>query len=82
MIAELSHAVLTRDIADKGLRAGDVGVVVHIHRDGERVEPIGYMLELFSVDGESLGTESVPADAVRPSTINDRMHVRTDVAAE
>ncbi len=81
MIAEHAYAILIRDIPEAGLVAGDVGVVVHIHtRPGEDA-PAGYMLELFTVDGRTIDTVSVPADAVRPSTDSDRLHVRP-VAAE
>lgn len=80
-IVEHQRAVVTRDFPELGLVAGDVGVVVHIHRSGGKGEPVGYMIELFSLDGESLREESVPADAVRPVTANDLMHARP-VAAE
>jgi len=80
-IREHERAVITRDFPDLGLVAGDVGVVVHIHREAGKSEPTGYMLELFSVEGESLREESVPADALRPVAANDLMHAR-QVAAE
>ncbi|MGE0742560.1 MAG: DUF4926 domain-containing protein [Hyphomonadaceae bacterium] len=80
-IAEHERAVVTRDFPELGLVAGDVGVVVHIHRAAGGGEPVGYMLELFSLDGESLREESLPADAVRSVTANDLMHARP-VAAE
>ncbi len=80
-IVEHERAVVTRDFPELGLVAGDVGVVVHIHREPGQSEPAGYMLELFSLDGESLREESVPANAVRPVAANDLMHARP-VAAE
>jgi hypothetical protein len=79
-IQEHERAVVTRDFPDLGLVAGDVGVVVHIHRKPGDSEPVGYMLELFSVDGESLREESVPADAIRPVAVNDLMHARAAAA--
>ncbi|OYX48259.1 MAG: hypothetical protein B7Y90_11485 [Alphaproteobacteria bacterium 32-64-14] len=81
MIAEHAYAVLTRDMPEHGLASGDVGVVIHIHRQSGKDEPIGYMLELFTVDGRSIGEVSVPADAVRAVNDNDRVQVRP-VAAE
>lgn len=70
-IIEHGYAVVTRDLPDQGLRAGDVGVVVHVHvRPGEPAR-IGYMLETFTVDGEGLEVVSVPADAVRATTDRD-----------
>lgn len=80
-IIEHQRVVVTRDLPELGLVAGDVGVVVHIHRKPGESAPVGYMLELFSLDGESLREESVPADAVRPVAANDLMHARP-VAAE
>ncbi|MGH8515533.1 MAG: DUF4926 domain-containing protein, partial [Gammaproteobacteria bacterium] len=34
MINEHDCVVLTRDVPDDGLEAGDVGTVVHIHHEG------------------------------------------------
>ncbi|CAN7534245.1 DUF4926 domain-containing protein [Caulobacter sp. LjRoot300] len=81
MIAQHAYAVLTRDIPEHGLLAGDVGVVIHIHRKPGADTPDGYMLEMFSLDGVSLDEVSVTADAVRPALETDRLHART-VAAE
>jgi len=38
MIEEHDCVVLTSDIPAQGLQAGDVGTVVHIHRNGEAYE--------------------------------------------
>ena len=72
-LPEFSHAVVTRDLPNEGLSAGDVGVVVHIHYDADKL-PIGYMLETFSVDGEGIGVVSVGLDDVRSAAPTDRMH--------
>ena len=81
MIAEHDYAVLTRDLPDLGLAAGDVGVVIHVHRKTGSSEAAGYMLEIFTVDGQSMDEVSVPADAVRPANAGDRVSARP-VAAE
>jgi hypothetical protein len=81
MIAEQAYAVLTRDVPEHGLQAGDVGVVIHIHRQPGAEAPDGSMLEMFTVDGVSLDEVSVTADAVRPALATDRLHARA-VAAE
>ena len=81
MMAEHTYTVLTRDLPEHGLKAGDVGVVIHIHRKPGAAEPDGYLLEMFTVDGVSLDEVSVPADAVRPALATDRLHARA-VAAE
>lgn len=83
IIPEHARAILTRDVPDAGLLAGDVGVVVHVHQGGAGDAPIGYMLELFSASGETIDVVSVPAEAVRPARGDDRLRVRVaDVAAE
>jgi len=81
MIKEHAYAVLVRDVPEHGLVRGDVGVVVHIHTRPGVEGPAGYMLELFTIDGESIDEVSVPADAVRAATTADRAHARP-VAAE
>ena len=81
MIAEHDFVVLTRDLPDQRLMVGDVGVVIHIHRTPGEDAPVGYMLELFTIDGQSIDEVSVPADAVRAATDADRVQVRP-VAAE
>lgn len=80
MINEHDYVVVLRDLPDVNLRAGDVGLVIHVHRDAQGAHTVGYLLELFSVDGHSLDEVSVPADAVRSAQPTDRLHAR--VAAE
>jgi hypothetical protein len=79
-LTEHRRGVVTRDVPACGLKAGDMGVVVHIDRT-ERGEIVGYMLELFAADGATIDVVSVPADAVRPAMSSDQMAVRP-VAAE
>jgi hypothetical protein len=75
IINEHSRAVVVHDLPASGLKAGDVGVVVHIHRDVSG-DPVGYMLEMFNIDGDSLDVVSVGRYDVRCATSADRMHVR------
>lgn len=79
-IKEHTYAVLTRDLPEDGLRRDDVGVVVDIHRDAIG-KAVGYTLETFTIDGESVAVVSVGADAVRPTTATDVTTAR-QVAAE
>ena len=44
MIKEHDCVVLTADVPDEGLVAGDVGTVVHIHKGGE-----GYEVEFMTL---------------------------------
>ncbi|MCC7308657.1 MAG: DUF4926 domain-containing protein [Acidobacteria bacterium] len=60
MIKELDQIVLTDDIPEYGLKAGDIGTVVLKHRAK------GYEVEFVALDGESLAVLSVLAHQVRP----------------
>ncbi len=71
MIKEFERIVLTTDLPQSDLKAGDMGVVVMIHRDNE-----AYELEIFSADGHTLDVVTVEADQVRPVSRRDVMHVR------
>ncbi len=46
MIKEHDRIVLLKDLPEDGLQAGDVGTVVHIHRQGEAFE-----VEFMTLDG-------------------------------
>ncbi len=71
MIKELDPVVLTRPLPDTGLRAGDVGWVVMVHRDGA-----GYEVEFVTLAGETVSVETVPAPAVRPVREKEIAHAR------
>lgn len=76
MIEELEEAVLLRDVPDKGLRAGDIGVVVEVFPGRSGVVP-GYILEFITLTGETVAVVDVPADAVRSVTDGDMPRVRS-----
>jgi hypothetical protein len=71
MIKELDPVVLTDDLAESGLRAGDVGWVVAIHRGGD-----GYEVEFVTLAGETISVETVPADRIRPVGRKEIAHAR------
>jgi hypothetical protein len=71
MIKELDPVVLTEDLADSGLRAGDVGWVVTVHDGGA-----GYEIEFVTLAGETVAVETVPADRVRPVGRKEIAHAR------
>jgi Domain of unknown function (DUF4926) len=75
IINENSRAVVVRDLPEVGLSAGDVGVVVHIHLNADK-EPVGYMLETFNIDGESIDVVSIGFEDVRSAMPTDRMLAR------
>jgi hypothetical protein len=71
MIKEHDQVVITANLPEHNLEAGDVGVVVHIYNDGE-----AYELEIFALDGRTLDVVTVEADQVRPVKRDDVLHVR------
>ncbi len=79
MIAEHACAVLLNDLPEHGLVAGDYGVVVSIHAKDGRA--LGYTLEIFALNGETIDIVDVPAEAVRPARRDEVGHARA-VAAE
>lgn len=69
---QYEQAVLTVDLPEEDLQAGDVGTVVDIHEGGT-----GYSLEFFTLTGDTIAVVTVSAEKVRPITKRDRVHVRT-----
>ena len=68
------RVALTVDIADQGLRKGDVATIVEYLPaiDGED----GYALEVFNAIGETLAVITVPESAVEPLTADRIPSVR------
>lgn len=71
MIPEFERAVLLEDFPDHRFKAGDGGVVVHIHQQGA-----GYELEMMTADGHTLNVITVNAHQVRPVGHRDMLRVR------
>ena len=71
MINEHDTVVLTEDLPEEGLTAGDVGTVVHVHNNGE-----GYEVEFMTLAGQTIAVASLLADQVRPVGRQDVAHVR------
>ena len=66
------HCVaLTDEVADTGLKAGDVGTIVHVHRDDEAFE-----VEFLTLDGHTAALVTVSSSQVRPMTGADITHAR------
>lgn len=74
-LALFQRVVLTRDIPEHRLRAGDVGVIVE-HYPARAEHPEGYELEFFSATGQTLAVVSVPAMAVREASPQEVLSVR------
>jgi len=71
MIKEHDCIVLTEDMPDEGLKAGDIGTVVHIHQNGA-----GYEVEFITLAGETIAVVTLLASQVRPFARRDVAHVR------
>ena len=76
MIKEHDCVVLTRDVPEEGLVAGDVGTVVHIHQGGA-----GFEVEFMTLTGHTLAVATLSASQVRPIARRDLVHVRELAAA-
>ena len=71
MLKEHERIVLTADLADDGLEAGDVGTIVHAYGDGE-----AYEVEFVALDGHTKAVATVAADRVRCVNRHDMAHAR------
>lgn len=68
-IREHDCVVLTADLP--GLKAGDIGTVVHIHTGGA-----AYEVEFMTFAGNTIALATVDAAALRPVGERDLSHVR------
>jgi hypothetical protein len=76
MEIDLFHdAILTVDLPEHGLCAGDVGTVVERHVVTGR-EP-GYSVEFFDMTGRTVAVVTLPGSDLRPPSPSDRPTVRT-----
>jgi hypothetical protein len=73
-----SEVVLTADMPEDGLKAGDVGTVVERHAVPGMEE--GYSVEFFDMAGNTVAVVTVQASALRAPTQADRPAARTMTA--
>jgi hypothetical protein len=71
MIREHDVVVLTQDMPDEGLTAGDAGTVIHVHPNRA-----GYEVEFMTLNGQTIAVVTVMARQVRAVTRRDIVHVR------
>lgn len=76
MINEHDCVVLLQDLPEERLQAGDVGTVIHVHRDGE-----GYEVEFVTLTGQTVAVATLLAAQLRPVSRRDVSHVRQLTAA-
>jgi hypothetical protein len=67
----LETVVLTRDLPEHGLRAGDLGTVVELYA------PDGLEVEFVTASGGTEAVVTVAASDVRAVSANDLVSVRT-----
>ena len=75
-ILEHDCIVLTADLPEESLEAGDVGTVVHIHGDGA-----AYEVEFMTLTGQTVAVATVLPAQLRPVSKRDVTHVRELSAA-
>lgn len=71
MIRELDSVVLAADLPEHGLKQGDIGTVVLVHRGGE-----GYEVEFITLDGHTVAVVSLSGTQVRPIGHSEIAHAR------
>jgi hypothetical protein len=71
MIKEHDCVVLTTDLPEEKLVAGDIGTVVHIHKGG-----VAYEVEFMTLTGETVAIVTVEASQVRAFNRRDLWHTR------
>ncbi len=76
MIEELTSVVLTTNLPERGLQAGDIGTVVLVHQEGK-----GYTVEFMTLSGDTVAVITVPAERIRPIRTNEIAHARELAAA-
>jgi hypothetical protein len=70
MMKELDTVVLTTDLPEHGLKAGDLGTVVLVH------EYSGYEVEFMTLNGETVAVVSLSADQIRSIGPREIAHAR------
>lgn len=68
---ELDTVVLLRDLPEAGLRAGDLGAVVHVYA------PDAVEVEFVTASGRTLALQTLPARSVRAVRDDDLLAVRS-----
>ena len=72
MLKELDRIVLTADIEEEGLKAGDAGTIVHMYPGGD-----AFIVEFLSLDGDTIALVDVLPSQARPVTSRDITHARS-----
>ncbi len=76
MLKEHSQVVLKKPVPTLGVEPGVVGVVVHIPAQGA-----AYEVEFLTLDGHTIGLETIDAVDLRPASGSAVVHERERLAA-
>ena len=71
MLKEHDTVALARDEPSQGLKAGDIGAIVHVYKDNS-----AYEVEFVSLRGKTLALLTLPPDAVRAIADREIAHAR------
>ena len=71
MIKEHDRVVLKTSVPGQGLKAGDVGTIIHIYKAGEAFE-----VEFLTLQGETVAVATLEASQVRPVQKREITHAR------
>ena len=69
-LRDLDSVVLARDLPDQGLRAGDLGTVVHVYPRG------GVEVEFMTASGDTVAVVTLTTEDVRPPHVGEMVAVR------
>lgn len=75
MMNELDRVVLTVDLPELDLKAGDIGAIVFVYEKGKAFE-----VEFVALDGETIGVETLEANQLRPVNAHEVASARTVVS--
>jgi len=71
MIKELDSVVLTTDLPEHGLSAGDIGTAVLLHEGGK-----GCTVEFMTLAGKTIAVVTLLANQIRPIGKDEIAHAR------
>jgi hypothetical protein len=72
MFEEHDRIILTGDVAEEGLKEGDVGTIVHVYGDANAFE-----VEFLTLDGDTAAIVTVSGELLRPVNNTDITHARS-----
>ena len=71
MIKEHDRVVLKKSVPEQGLKAGDIGTVIHVYNKGAAFE-----VEFLTIHGETVAVATLEASQVRPVQKREITHAR------